>query len=124
MFAGELQKQKALFAAFDCTALIAAFALAVWLRGPAGWMERRLTGVDPPLLVAWIVAVGALWILVFHALDLYRMRNGGIREYLAIIRACTVAVALTLLALFLAHMHNLPRLTVLLAYMLSIPFVL
>ena len=123
MLTRELQKQKALFAASDCTALVAAFGLALWLHEPTGSKGLRLASLTPVPLVAGLVAIGALWILVFHACDLYRMRNGGLREHLAIVKACTIAVLLTLLALFLAHMHNLPRLTVVLAYLLSIPFV-
>jgi FlaA1/EpsC-like NDP-sugar epimerase len=123
MFAGELQKQKALFAAVDCAALIAAFALALALHDPRYSTEHRLVHSDPLLLAIGMVGIGASWILVFHFVDLYRMRNGGVREQIAIVKACTIAVLLTLLALFLVHAHNLPRLTVLLAYLMSIPFV-
>jgi exopolysaccharide biosynthesis polyprenyl glycosylphosphotransferase len=124
MFAGELQKQKALFAAVDCAALITAFATALALHDPRYSTEHRLAHSDPLLLAIGMVAIGASWILVFHLVDLYRMRNGGVREQIAIVKACTIAVLLTLLALFLVHAHNLPRLTVLFAYLLSIPFVL
>lgn len=124
MLGVELQKQKALFAAIDCIALVAAFAAALFLHHPSATTVQRLGDTDPFLLGLLIAGMGALWVLVFRASDLYRMRNGGVREKLAILKACTIAVLLTLLVAFFAHVHNLPRLTVVLFYGLSIPSVL
>ncbi len=124
MFAGELQKQKLCFAAVDCLALMTAFATAVMLHDPANLTEQRLETVDPLLFGLSLCGIGALWIFVFRACDLYRMRNGGAREQIAVAKACTIAVLLTLLVIFFAHIHNLPRLTVLVAYLVSMPLVL
>lgn len=119
MFAGELQKQKALFAASDGVALIAAFATALMLHDPAGAMEDRLLDNNPALLCVSVFAVVCLWILVFRACDLYRTRNGGLQESVSIVRGCSYAAVLTLLVGFLVHI-DVSRLTVILAYALSI----
>ena len=103
---------------------MAAFAMAMALHDPSSSTEQRLASATPTVVVPCLIAIAAIWTLVFRAFDLYRMRNGGSRELKAITKACTVAVLCTLLVLFLAHIHNLPRLTVLIAYLLSIPLVL
>lgn len=120
MLADELRKQQALFGALDAVALLGAFAAALELHDPAGAMEARLIEASSrPLLWLAIVAASALWLVVFRAADLYRMRNGGMREALAIVKACTLAMLLTQLAAFLAHLE-VSRLTMVLGYLLSI----
>src|SRR6185437_9275681 len=123
MFAGELQRQKVLFAACDGAALIAAFAAALMLHDPSGAMEERLLLGNPVLLCLCVLAVVCLWVLVFRACDLYRMRNGGLQESASIVRPCSYAALLTLLVGFLAHV-DVSRLTVTLAYLLSIPAII
>ncbi len=123
MFAGELQKQKAVFAAADSVALLAAFSGSLYLHDPSGAMEARIVQANRPLLFASVLAVTALWILVFHACDLYRMRNGGLKEAFGVAKACSIAALLTLLGGFLAHLE-VSRLTVILAYLFSTPMVL
>ncbi|MGH7916921.1 MAG: sugar transferase [Candidatus Binataceae bacterium] len=123
MFAGELQKQKAFFAAADSVALFAAFASALCIHDPAGAMETRLFEAERPILVLCVIGIAALWILVFRACDLYRMRAGGLKETLAIVKACSIAALLTLFVGFLAHIA-VSRITVVLAYVLSIPAVM
>jgi exopolysaccharide biosynthesis polyprenyl glycosylphosphotransferase len=123
MFAGELQKQKAFFAAADSIALFAAFASALCIHDPAGAMETRLLEADRPLLILSVIGIAALWVLVFRACDLYRMRAGGLKETLAIVKACSISALLTLLLGFLAHV-TVSRITVVLAYALSIPAVM
>jgi hypothetical protein len=103
MFAGEPQRQKAAFAASDSVALLAALAGALMLHGPAGAMEARLLRSDPALLCLNVLAIVFLWVLVFRACDLYRMRNGGLRELAGIARGCSIAALLTILIGFLAH---------------------
>ncbi|HVB79023.1 MAG TPA: sugar transferase [Candidatus Binataceae bacterium] len=122
MFASELQRQKALFAASDGLALLAAFAAALMLHDPSGAMEVRLRHADPAVLCLNVLAVVGLWILVFRACDLYRMRNGGLRESAGIVRGCSYAALLTVLLGFLAHV-DVSRLTVTLGYLLSVPAV-
>jgi hypothetical protein len=51
------------------------------------------------------------------------MRNGGLSESIAVVKASSIAALLTLFALFLAHVHNVSRVVVMLAYLLSMPFV-
>src|SRR5260370_30338703 len=94
MFAGELQKQKAMFAAADSVALLAAFSGSLYLHDPSGAMEARIVQANRPLLFASALPVTALWILVFHACDLYRMRNGGRHESLCGSKVCCIAAAL------------------------------
>ncbi len=124
VFTSEIQRQKLLFASADCVALMAAFGMAMALHDPSSSTEQRLASANPTVVLPCLVAIAGIWIVVFRAFDLYRMRNGGSRERTAVSKACTVAVLCTLLVLFLAHIHNLPRLTVLIAYLLSIPLVL
>jgi exopolysaccharide biosynthesis polyprenyl glycosylphosphotransferase len=123
MFAGELQRQKALFAACDGLALIAAFAAALMLHDPSGAMEGRLLQSNPALLCLDVLAVVCLWIMVFRACDLYRMRNGGLLESASVVRGCSYAALLTVLVGFLVHL-DVSRLTVILGYVLSIPAVM
>jgi exopolysaccharide biosynthesis polyprenyl glycosylphosphotransferase len=123
MFAGELRKQKALFAAVDALALLGAFGAALAIHDPSHAQEVRLLEVDPRWLLLGVAAVVAIWILVFRACDLYRMRAGGLKEAAALIKACSIAAVLTLLAGFFAHLV-VSRLTVGLGYLFSIPVVL
>ena len=123
MFAGELRKQKALFAAVDVIALLIAFGAALAIHDPAHAQETRLLGVDTRWLLLGVAAVVAIWILVFRACDLYRMRAGGLKETSALVKACSIAAVLTLLAGFLAHV-DVSRLTVGFGYLFSIPLVL
>src|SRR5579872_5550647 len=97
MFAGELRKQKAFFAAVDGVALLAAFSAALAIHDPAHAQEILLLGIG---------AVIAVWILVFHACDLYRMRAGGNKETAAIVRGCTYAAMLSLIGGFLVHLDG------------------
>jgi len=123
MFAGELQRQKALFAACDGLALMAAFAVALMLHDPSGAMEGRLLRNNPVLLCVDVLAIVCLWVMVFRACDLYRMRNGGLHELAGIVRGCSFAALLTVLVGFLAHL-DVSRLTVMVGYLLSIPAVI
>jgi exopolysaccharide biosynthesis polyprenyl glycosylphosphotransferase len=121
MFTSELRRQKVVFAAADTVALIAAFAAALTLHDPSNAMARRIQGDPTSGIVAAVACVG-LWLGVFRANDLYRMRNGGLRELLAVTRACAIAALLTLMGVFLAHL-DASRITVVLACILSVPFV-
>jgi exopolysaccharide biosynthesis polyprenyl glycosylphosphotransferase len=51
------------------------------------------------------------------------MRNGGLKEAFAVVRACTVAALLTLVALFFAHI-TFSRVAMAISYAFSIPAVL
>ena len=51
--------------------------------------------------------------MVFRACDLYRMRNGGLQEFVSIVRGCSYAALLTVLVGFLVH-ADVSRLTVML----------
>jgi exopolysaccharide biosynthesis polyprenyl glycosylphosphotransferase len=123
MFAGELRKQKAIFAAADAFALAAAFAGALALYDPSSALAHRLLDTEPWVLCLGMVLLAAVWLLVFRACDLYRMRAGGLKESFAIVRACSIASLLALLAAFLAHIE-LSRLTMAIGYLLSIPAVI
>jgi exopolysaccharide biosynthesis polyprenyl glycosylphosphotransferase len=123
MFAGELQRQKALFATCDGLALMAAFATALMLHDPSGAMEGRLLRGNPALLCINVLAIVCLWVMVFRACDLYRMRNGGLHELAGIVRGCSFAALLTVLVGFLVHI-DVSRITVMLGYLLSIPAVI
>lgn len=123
MFAGELRKQKAFFAAVDGIALLNAFGVALVIHDPAHAQEARLLETDTSLLLLGAAAIVLVWILVFRACDLYRMRAGGSKEAAAVVRGCTYAAVLSLIAGFLVHFDG-SRLTIGLAYVFSIPAVL
>jgi exopolysaccharide biosynthesis polyprenyl glycosylphosphotransferase len=123
MFAGELQKQKALFVASDGAALAASFFGALRLHDPAGAMAHRLLDTNPWVLCIGVMLMAFVWLLVFRACDLYRMRAGGLKESWAVMRACTIAATVGLMLAFLAHIE-LSRLTMAIGYLLSIPAVL
>jgi exopolysaccharide biosynthesis polyprenyl glycosylphosphotransferase len=123
MFAGELRKQKAFFAAVDGVALLNAFGVALAIHDPSHAQETRLLGTDARLLFFAAAALVAVWVLVFRACDLYRMRAGGAKEAAAVFRGCTYAAVLSLIAGFLLHLDG-SRLTIGLGYIFSIPAVL
>lgn len=122
MFAGEFQKQKVLFAIADALALLAAFAIALSLHDPAGAMAARLLGTGATWVAAGVAAITLLWILVFRACQLYGMRNGGLKELITIVKACSIAFLLTVGGDFLVHIQ-VSRITTIAAFALSIPMV-
>ncbi len=124
MLAGELQKQKLLFAIGDCAALTLALTLAVLLHDPNESIRSRLLNADPTAVIVVGLAIGVLWVLVFRGADLYRLRDGGMREAIAILNACFLGTLLSFVVLFLAHIHDLSRITVVLGSVLSVPSVL
>lgn len=123
MFAGEFRKQKALFAIADAVAFASAGAIALILHDPSGAMRASAERADLQTLVEGIAIAALLWFGVFRAFDLYQMRNGSRKEAIAIIKACTVAAALMLLAAFAAHLEA-SRIFVGIFYLLSIPGVI
>ena len=123
MFAGELRKQKAFFAAVDGVALLNAFGIALAIHDPAHAQATRLLGTDTRLLFIGVGVVVGLWVLIFRACDLYRMRAGGSKETAAVVRGCTYAAVVSLILGFLLHFEE-SRLTIGLAYIFSIPAVL
>lgn len=123
MFAGELKKQKALFAVADTAGLILAATCAVAVYDPDGSIETQLSAVDPIFLLAGGLFAVFLWVASFSTFDLYRMRNGGWKETRAIVKACTFASALLLLASFVLHLE-MSRIEVGSFYLISIPAVL
>ena len=123
MFASELRKQKALFAASDCATILGAFAIALYIHDPGGAIKTRLLRETPPLLGAGMLFFVSLWIAVFWATDLYRKRNGRPAEWLAVAKSCSLASLLALLVAFLASIH-VSRITVIFAYLLSVPLVM
>ena len=122
MFASELRKQKVLFAIADTIALFGAFIFALSLHDPSNGMESRLLATNPLLLATGTALVVGLWVLVFRACNLYQLRNGGVKEAIAIAKACSIASLLTLGLDFLAHIQ-VSRITVLIGFVLSVPMV-
>jgi exopolysaccharide biosynthesis polyprenyl glycosylphosphotransferase len=123
MFAGELHKQKALFATADGIALAAAFVGALAAYDPLNSLANRMLDTQPWVLCIGVVLMAAVWLVVFRACDLYRMRAGGLKEGVAVIRACSIAAIGALMLAFVAHIQ-LSRLTMAIGYLLTIPAVL
>jgi len=105
MLAGECRKQKVLFAITDVAALGVAFAAALILHDPDGAILTHLESADRQTMAECIVLAALLWVGVFRAFDLFSMRNGSRKEATAIVKACTAAAGLMLLASFAAHVQ-------------------
>lgn len=115
MFSGELRKQKLLFAVGDAIALLTVFTMALRLHDPSHSIARRFSDAGAAIECVSVCAVLALWLVTFYWNDLYRIRNGGPREFSAILFACSEAALLTLFAFFLFH-AGIARITVVLAW--------
>ena len=122
MFANEIRKQKAVIAAVDGGALAGAFASALAIHDPSAAMKTRLLEINPAVLGLGVLAVVALWLLLFHAESLYGSSHGGLKEFLKIAKACAIATLLALSAGYLAHVQ-VSRIAVVLSYFLSVPAV-
>ena len=122
MFAGEFQKQKVLFAVADALSLFVAYVTALALHDPSHTMAARLRETGPALVSVSFLVIASLWILVFRVCNLYGMRGGGLKEFLAIVKACSIAFLLTLGGDFLVHIQ-VSRITTVTAFALSIPLV-
>src|ERR1700691_1475588 len=103
MFAGELKKQKVFFAIADVSALGLAIAVALRLHDPSGAMRAHLEDTGIPILIECVSLAAILWVGVFQAFDLYEMLNGSRQEAIGIVKACSAAAVLMLLASFAAH---------------------
>ena len=123
MLADELRKQKAIFAFGDAVALLGALVAALSLHDPSQAIERRFLEQGPSIDLLGLGAVIVLWLTVFRWNDLYRMRNGGSKEVVAIVLACAEGTLLTLLAGFLLHIA-IARITVAIACILAMLFVI
>ena len=123
MFAGELKKQKALFAVADIAGFIFAAMTAIKLHDPDSAMENQLQNADLILVVAGALLAMFVWVAAFRTFDLYHLRNGGMKEARGIVKACTAASALYLLAGFVLHIE-MSRIAFGAFYLLSIPSVL
>jgi exopolysaccharide biosynthesis polyprenyl glycosylphosphotransferase len=121
MFAGECKKQKVLFAIADIVALALAFTAALMLHDPDGALLADIENADPKTLAECIALAGAIWICVFRAFDLFTMRNGSLKEAVAIGKACATAAGLMLLATF-AFRFELSRIAVAIFLVLSFVF--
>ena len=119
MFAGECRKQKVLFAIADVVALALAFGFALTLHDPDGAILSHLESTDPQTLAGCGVIASLLWVGCSRAFDLFSMRNGSRRETIAIVKACSAAAGLMLLASFAVHVQ-ISRVTVAGFYALSI----
>jgi exopolysaccharide biosynthesis polyprenyl glycosylphosphotransferase len=120
MFAGELRKQKALFAVGDALAVLGAFSVALYLHDPSDSIAHRLLDSGAAVDGATVALMVIVWVSVFRANDLYRIRNGGVRELLAIAKACSIATLLTLLVVFVVH-FPFSRITLTIGFAVSIP---
>ena len=119
MFAGECRKQKVLFAIADVVALALAFAVALALHDPDGAILAHLESTGPQTLAECSVIASLLWVGCFRAFDLFTMRNGSRKEVIAIVKACSAAAGLMLLASFAGHVQ-ISRVAVVSFYALSI----
>src|SRR5579875_1088633 len=118
----DLRIQKGLFALGDALAVVAAFAAALVLYDPAHTISSQLLALPTSTLGVGAAAIIGMWLVIFRSAGLYRMRAGGRSESVAVIKACSWAVALMLLGCFAVHVR-ISRLAFALAYALSIALV-
>ncbi|MBF6569737.1 MAG: sugar transferase [Candidatus Binataceae bacterium] len=121
MFAGELKKQKVLFAAVDAAALACAFFAALAVHKPKVPLDFAESSPLPAALAA--SAVIALWILVLRVFKLYQIRTGGLTEAVAVIKACAAAMLLTIVSAYLLHAEP-SRLSMMFGFLFSVPAIL
>jgi exopolysaccharide biosynthesis polyprenyl glycosylphosphotransferase len=121
VFDGELRRQKAVLAAADASALVAAVGVA--------WVAHRPFGDFCPLkpgqwteIAAGAIGLVTIWIMTGRAVDLYGPRHGRADELLAIVKTACVTWLLALVLGFFAHLEA-SRLTVAIAFALSIVLV-
>jgi exopolysaccharide biosynthesis polyprenyl glycosylphosphotransferase len=119
MFADECKKQKVLFAIADVVALALAFAGALALHDPDGAILAQIESADLDTKCECIALAGLLWIGIFRAFDLFKMRNGSRKEVIAIVKACSAAAGLMLLTEFAVHVE-ISRVAIVTFYALSI----
>jgi exopolysaccharide biosynthesis polyprenyl glycosylphosphotransferase len=122
MFSLEQQRQRTVLAGVDGLAVFLAFQLALAIRDPSGQMAARFDSSGLPMLYTGTVLV-TIWLVVFHAFDLYRFHKGGMDEVKSVINACATASVLVVLLEFLAHLF-VSRLVMASAFALSIWLVL
>jgi exopolysaccharide biosynthesis polyprenyl glycosylphosphotransferase len=120
MFSGEHRRQKALFASVDAVAVLAAFGIGSVLER---WAHATRTHANPNLLLIAAIGLVAIWIRTFHALNLYRFRNGGLNELFGVIKASALAAAFALMLGYLSHIY-VHRVVVAVGLVLSIIFVM
>jgi hypothetical protein len=88
MFAGELQKQKAFFAAADGLALEAALVGALPLYDPSNALPHRLLGTNRRVLCFGVVfngSGGGWWVSRLRSVP---DAHSGLKESFAVMRAC------------------------------------
>jgi exopolysaccharide biosynthesis polyprenyl glycosylphosphotransferase len=122
MFVNELRKQKVIFALADAAAVVLALWSALAIHDPSHAMRQRMLA-EPAALALGLLAVLAIWIMVFRSLDLYRLRGGGMAEALAIAEGSGIALLLAIALGFAMHL-DVSRITAALAYPLSVVAVL
>ena len=108
-----------LFAIADVAALALAFAIALMLHDPGGAIMDSIQSADPQTLCECTALAALLWLGAFRAFDLFGMRNGSRKEAIAIVKACTAAAGMMLLAGFAVN-FQVPRVTVAIFYIFSI----
>lgn len=106
----------------DAVAINAAFVLAWWIRFASGWLEAPL-GQQPlePYLRALIV-ITLVWLLVFRACDMYRREapRSAPDEFYRVLIAATLTMLGLMAMSFLYRGHEFSRLTILIAWVLSV----
>lgn len=120
MFSRELRRHGVLLAITDSIALLVALWIAAALHHPWQADAAGGGGAEEPQLYATVVFTIGGWIVVSNLLRLSRLRNVGLNELIAIARACVATTFLVLVVEFVAHLVPPPRLTVALAFGLSI----
>jgi len=106
----------------DVAAINAAFVLAWWIRFASGWLEVPL-GQQPlePYLRALIV-ITLVWLLVFRSCDMYRRAEPrpAPDEFYRVFIAATLTMLVLMAMSFLYRGHEFSRLTILIAWVLSV----
>ncbi len=117
MLDGELRRQKALFAATDSVALVAALDAAWRLRDPfVAWSS------DLAAMAAATIVILLVWMLAARAFGLYHLSKRGLAEIVGVAKASSATLLTVLIWCFLTHQEP-SRLAVGSAFVLSVVFV-
>jgi exopolysaccharide biosynthesis polyprenyl glycosylphosphotransferase len=119
LFAGELQRQKALLATTDAISVAGGVVLAWLLRSCGICLPGSAASSEMP---AGLIVLVFIWMLTARASGLYRLRYGRLREFLAIGKVSATAWLLVLTLSFFAHLAP-SRLVVGVALLLTVVLV-
>ncbi|MDO8432689.1 MAG: sugar transferase [Candidatus Binatus sp.] len=103
MFEIELRKEKALFAATDALAILAAIVLAGFVNDVRGTPPRFLSPANHLPIILTTLALVSIWFVSGRALGLYEQRPGTWEHFACVFKSALAAIVLVLSIGFVLH---------------------